>query len=256
VNPFRFIGAAGYFHSPDIYYIRERDYNPKTGRFLSVDPLLYYTWKSAIYAYAYNNPISYIDPSGLLCAESQIGDCSQPLPTDGKKCKEHTEWYCDQLQKRKYPGGIGGFTICCDGLMYPCVFDDSQVLPAFCDDFKSVRLKCALLHEYVHIFQPLNRELCPKAGACIPGVPIWNKTYPNPHPRECPANIADLMCLISYYEFSCQSNKSKKACNLCMEYYICDKINLLNSNYKCLKAADYERMKIRFKCGTPAPPKR
>ena len=60
-NPFRYCGE--YFDlSSGTYYLRARNYDPTTGRFLIEDPvkdgLNYYT-------YCYNNPITFIDPSGL-----------------------------------------------------------------------------------------------------------------------------------------------------------------------------------------------
>jgi len=60
VNPFRYCGEY-WDRETGTYYLRARYYEPGTGRFLSEDSahdgLNYYT-------YCYNNPGSYVDPSG------------------------------------------------------------------------------------------------------------------------------------------------------------------------------------------------
>ena len=43
-----------------------RQYDPQTGRFMGVDPLAEVVSKFSPYAYVYNNPISFIDPDGML----------------------------------------------------------------------------------------------------------------------------------------------------------------------------------------------
>ena len=60
-NPFRY--CAEYFDTEtDTIYLRARYYSPTTGRFTQQDPI-----KDGLnwYAYCYNNPIAFIDPSGL-----------------------------------------------------------------------------------------------------------------------------------------------------------------------------------------------
>ncbi|MDR3764529.1 MAG: RHS repeat-associated core domain-containing protein, partial [Acidobacteriota bacterium] len=62
-NPFRYTGRE---HDTEtgLYYYRARYYDPTIGRFLSEDPLRI---KGGInfYTYVKNNPIKYVDPSGL-----------------------------------------------------------------------------------------------------------------------------------------------------------------------------------------------
>ncbi|OGU58037.1 MAG: hypothetical protein A2X64_00445 [Ignavibacteria bacterium GWF2_33_9] len=53
-----------------------RIYDPSIGRFLSVDPLLDFFPNQTPYSYAYNNPISYRDPSGLA-PEGEKGNKNQ-----------------------------------------------------------------------------------------------------------------------------------------------------------------------------------
>jgi RHS repeat-associated protein len=58
-------GFTGNWTDPDtgLLYLRARDYDPETGQFLTVDPLVDQTRQP--YAYAGNNPVTRTDPSGL-----------------------------------------------------------------------------------------------------------------------------------------------------------------------------------------------
>ncbi len=66
VQPFTYVGQAGVMTEVDgLYYMRARYYDPSTGRFISEDPI---GFAGGIYLYAYvgGNPISRIDPTGLV----------------------------------------------------------------------------------------------------------------------------------------------------------------------------------------------
>ena len=64
-NPFRYCGE--YFDSSSgTYYLRNRYYSPQTGRFTSEDPI---RAGSNYYTYCGNNPLKWIDPSGLTPIE-------------------------------------------------------------------------------------------------------------------------------------------------------------------------------------------
>jgi len=58
-NPFLFTGRR-FDIETGLYYYRARYYNPYIGRFLQTDPVGYG------YIYCGNNPLAYIDPSGLI----------------------------------------------------------------------------------------------------------------------------------------------------------------------------------------------
>jgi RHS repeat-associated protein len=74
---------TGEQHDADsgLYYLRARYYDPATGRFLSTDPI----GAAEPYAYVSNNPVNYVDPSGLCayglpCPVEPIVDCiTNPL---------------------------------------------------------------------------------------------------------------------------------------------------------------------------------
>ncbi len=60
-NPFRYAGEYTDFES-GLIYLRNRYYNPETQRFITEDPI-----KDGLnwYAYCYNNPVMFVDPSGM-----------------------------------------------------------------------------------------------------------------------------------------------------------------------------------------------
>jgi len=66
-NPFRY---RGYYWDSDLqlYYLMSRYYDPQTGRFINVDTIDYLEPDTInglnLYAYCYNNPITFADPSG------------------------------------------------------------------------------------------------------------------------------------------------------------------------------------------------
>jgi len=60
-NPFRYCGEY-WDKETESYYLRARSYSPKTGRFLTEDPIGEgLNW----YAYCGNNPVMFVDPLGL-----------------------------------------------------------------------------------------------------------------------------------------------------------------------------------------------
>ncbi|WP_373651127.1 RHS repeat-associated core domain-containing protein [Schlesneria sp. DSM 10557] len=66
-TPYQYVGDLGYRQDPDTgsLNLRERMYDPKTGRFESEDPLREDAGDSNFYRYVANDPINSSDPSGL-----------------------------------------------------------------------------------------------------------------------------------------------------------------------------------------------
>jgi len=66
-NPFRWVGALGYYYDEELleYYLRARLYDPVIARFLTQDPLGFGGGDWNLYRYVMNNPVNFVDPSGL-----------------------------------------------------------------------------------------------------------------------------------------------------------------------------------------------
>lgn len=66
VNPFRYVGAYGYYADSEIIkiYVRARTYKPSLGCWSSKDPIGFEGSKWNLYWYVESNPINSIDPSG------------------------------------------------------------------------------------------------------------------------------------------------------------------------------------------------
>ena len=72
-NPMAFTGQ--YLDPTGLYHLRARQYDPTTGRFLSLDPLgPLGSGTSSLYSYASNNSMRFTDPSGLCDWFGCIGD--------------------------------------------------------------------------------------------------------------------------------------------------------------------------------------
>ena len=71
-SPFRYAGYR-FDEETGLYYLRARYYGPGIGRFLTKEPLLGELSDPPVhnaYMYARDNPVKYVDPSGLKCEKS------------------------------------------------------------------------------------------------------------------------------------------------------------------------------------------
>ncbi len=77
------LGYDGQYTDADtgLVYLRAREYDPKTGEFLSVDPLVSVT--RTPYAYAGGDPLNRMDPSGLLSLGDIVGGIGEGLEAVG-----------------------------------------------------------------------------------------------------------------------------------------------------------------------------
>jgi len=67
INPFKYVGEYGVMQEDcGLEFMRARFYSPNVGRFISPDPIGLAAGEPNLYVYSGNNPISHIDPSGLL----------------------------------------------------------------------------------------------------------------------------------------------------------------------------------------------
>jgi RHS repeat-associated protein len=65
-QPFRFAAQFGVMTEPNgLYYMKARYYDSEVGRFISEDPLGFNGGSLNLYEYAANNPIMFMDPTGL-----------------------------------------------------------------------------------------------------------------------------------------------------------------------------------------------
>ena len=72
-QPFTFNGELGVQDDAgDLFYMRARTYDAKLGRFTSLDPIGFTGGDTNLYRFANNDPVNFIDPSGLFLSPLQI----------------------------------------------------------------------------------------------------------------------------------------------------------------------------------------
>ena len=73
-NPFRYTGRE-WDSETNLYYYRARYYDPASGRFVSEDPIRWFSGTADFYGYVQNDPADLVDPLGLRAAKSATADC-------------------------------------------------------------------------------------------------------------------------------------------------------------------------------------
>ncbi|MFF2367885.1 RHS repeat-associated core domain-containing protein [Streptomyces sp. NPDC058122] len=105
-KPTTWTGTKGFVGGTDdtatgLTHLGAREYDPATGRFISVDPLMTAADPQTLNAYAYanNSPVTSSDPSGLCMADQ----CGIGYPIGGTGTNGHDKEYV-----KKAPRGAGG----------------------------------------------------------------------------------------------------------------------------------------------------
>lgn len=74
-----------------LYYYGARYYNPKTSLWLSVDPLAEKMPSWSPYAYTYNNPVRFVDPTGMIAEDCP--NCPKPEKADEARYGSDGKYY-------------------------------------------------------------------------------------------------------------------------------------------------------------------
>jgi RHS repeat-associated protein len=179
VNPFQFTSRE-FDTETNLYYFRERYYDPQPGRFLSEDP----AWFDAgvnFYAYVRNNPIRFTDPSGLYTTSPEV---PLPLPPDLDKFMKCMDGCTGKDQhvnattngKHADPGHAAGTTVDIRPVGTPSVGPNGIYCcagkcgaPYLLDERKLHTKYGAGPHYHIQLVPPLHPS--PKAPNSIPDTP-------------------------------------------------------------------------------------
>jgi RHS repeat-associated protein len=116
LNPFQFAGEYQDSES-GLYYLRARYYDPSTGQFLTLDPMVASTGQP--YAYVANNPLNGVDPSGLDFWSNLRHAASGVVQTVHRVVTEqaaHIEWVASVVDVAS--AAVGFVELGCAGLAF------------------------------------------------------------------------------------------------------------------------------------------
>jgi RHS repeat-associated protein len=147
-------------------YYRARYYDPKIGRFISEDPAGMVDGPN-LYSYVNNNPVRYIDPSGLASCE---------CPTKPKNCLE--------LLFKKPVGGVKIVTKPPSKKWDATTRKNKIIVYGSCEGFFGKGSEPTVLEEYYHVLEQWNTGRLSK----LKYIAAWAKDgYDNKWEREAKA---------------------------------------------------------------------
>lgn len=178
---FSWVGSFGYLSGVEViqgsYYVRNRFYDSRIGRWCGRDPL----WPNEpAYAYAFGNPTTVTDPSGLSaecfnhpCGESAASACAYVYNNAGSN---------DIPEIVRL---LAGTVVCCNGHAYVCMFATPKgERPGITD--------CTRQHENYH-----------KAFSNCSGEDFG---FPSPgSSEECGAYTTEINCLKDHLSRECSA---------------------------------------------------
>lgn len=124
-NPYRYVGSLGYYQTgTSLMQVGVRYLSPALGRFAQNDPAI----RLRRYAYAKNNPVIGLDPTGLM----RLGGGEPPEPSKtGEYCDAWKDWckqttgfpvvkqcVADALEALDLGSGIIAMTACIGGCLF------------------------------------------------------------------------------------------------------------------------------------------
>lgn len=148
IQPYTYTGRE-YDPETGLYYYRARYYDPKAGRFVTKDPIGFDSGDVNLYAYVENNPVNFVDPTGL----AGCGPFGMSIPD---------KW---------------GFSTCCD--KHDDCYDKCEGRDKCDNDF------CSCMANKCNSLPPNDREVCNahaskycsavKKGGCVSYFPTCGK---------------------------------------------------------------------------------
>ena len=162
VNPYKYVAGSRYYtdEESNLALLTFRYYDAALGRFITRDPA---SVGPNLYAYASNNPLRYVDPTGLRAvnnADKAIANVIYLLP-DGSTVIDYTTVNIDD-------GGWRAKILCGFGLFADAIVIHDTIYVSQEGLFKTN--KSLVIHELWHVWQYRNKQLTVKGGF---GAQLW-----------------------------------------------------------------------------------